>query len=218
MKKFTILASLVLILVACKDRNKDVTLNQPINLNGKLDNTSSNAGKTLVETPAANTNSALKQNPEHGAPGHRCELAVGAPLSGSAPSSPVVNSPTVSQPVSQTISQPISSITSQTPISASIPTANAKASGNLNPAHGQPGHRCDISVGAPLNSAPAKTSTEVSKPAPNVSVTPVPTVTAPGMNPQHGQPGHKCEIAVGAPLNSAPGKSDVPRKDSSSKS
>jgi len=25
----------------------------------------------------------------------------------------------------------------------------------LNPAHGQPGHRCDIAVGAPLNSAPA---------------------------------------------------------------
>lgn len=26
----------------------------------------------------------------------------------------------------------------------------------LNPAHGQPGHRCDIAVGAPLNSAPAQ--------------------------------------------------------------
>lgn len=26
----------------------------------------------------------------------------------------------------------------------------------LNPAHGQPNHRCDIAVGAPLNSAPAQ--------------------------------------------------------------
>src|SRR6218665_1308736 len=28
----------------------------------------------------------------------------------------------------------------------------------LNPAHGQPGHRCDIAVGAPLSSAPAATA------------------------------------------------------------
>ena len=26
----------------------------------------------------------------------------------------------------------------------------------LNPAHGQPGHRCDIAVGQPLSSAPVK--------------------------------------------------------------
>jgi hypothetical protein len=26
----------------------------------------------------------------------------------------------------------------------------------MNPSHGQPGHRCDIAVGAPLNSKPTQ--------------------------------------------------------------
>ena len=108
------------------------------------------------------------------------------------------------QPV-QVQSQPVST----TPTSVPAPAATAKG---MNPAHGQPGHRCDIAVGAPLNSAPAAkpqvstTSTTatpqvVSAPA-QTTVTPTatPTVTAPGMNPPHGQPGHDCSIAVGAPL------------------
>jgi hypothetical protein len=36
------------------------------------------------------------------------------------------------------------------------PTTTATAPG-MNPAHGQPGHRCDIPVGQPLNSKPAAT-------------------------------------------------------------
>ena len=36
--------------------------------------------------------------------------------------------------------------------------ANVNGMG-LNPPHGKPGHRCDIAVGAPLNSAPAKAAT-----------------------------------------------------------
>lgn len=77
----------------------------------------------------------------------------------------------------------------------------------MNPPHGQPNHRCDIAVGAPLNSPPGKNpaSQTQASPAP-VQVQPqmqpqtAPVVTAPGMNPPHGQPGHKCEVAVGAPL------------------
>lgn len=35
---------------------------------------------------------------------------------------------------------------------AEFPSMEAGApAGNLNPAHGQPGHRCDIAVGAPLD-------------------------------------------------------------------
>lgn len=77
----------------------------------------------------------------------------------------------------------------------------------LNPAHGQPGHRCDISVGAPLNSAPNKPATVTNATAPQPVVSSAPPVkTAPGMNPPHGEPGHRCDISVGAPLNSAPVK------------
>lgn len=88
----------------------------------------------------------------------------------------------------------------------------------INPAHGQPGHRCEIPVGAPLNSAPK--AANVSKLTTTTTTTNVPAnvpqlgatntngiqnananqVTPPGMNPPHGQPGHTCSVAVGAPL------------------
>lgn len=74
----------------------------------------------------------------------------------------------------------------------------------MNPPHGQPGHRCDINVGAPLNSKPvppATTAPVSTVPASSIGNT---TATAPGMNPPHGQPGHRCDISVGAPLNSKP--------------
>ena len=51
----------------------------------------------------------------------------------------------------------------------------------LNPKHGEPGHRCDIAVGAPLNSKNDKKTTE-------------------NINPPHGQPGHRCDLPVGAAL------------------
>lgn len=74
----------------------------------------------------------------------------------------------------------------------------------MNPAHGEPGHRCDIPVGAPLNSAPKSTAKTTTASGQNIVITPTQAKTAPGMNPPHGQPGHRCDIAVGAPLNSAP--------------
>ncbi|MBK7434944.1 MAG: hypothetical protein IPI66_14355 [Chitinophagaceae bacterium] len=70
----------------------------------------------------------------------------------------------------------------------------------MNPPHGQPGHRCDIQVGAPLNSKPPHSLFSNPTDSRHHSTPqPVPTVTAPGMNPPHGQPGHRCDIAVGAP-------------------
>lgn len=77
----------------------------------------------------------------------------------------------------------------------------------MNPAHGQPGHRCDIAVGAPLSSPAGKPAAQpVTTPvqqsvqgAPSILNAPT-TNTAVGMNPPHGQPGHKCEIPVGSPL------------------
>lgn len=144
-------------------------------------------------------------NPAHGQPNHRCDIAVGAPLNTAAKGTAVASQPNVvqmQQPQVKTITQSTSK------------TVTPKG---MNPPHGQPNHRCDIPVGASLNSKPtAKTavttpvtpvSGEVTQ---NVTVKPpVPflapqnsenTQTAEGMNPAHGQAGHRCDIAVGAPL------------------
>jgi hypothetical protein len=114
------------------------------------------------------------------------------------------------QPVQQqtpvTIQAPVVNTTSQ-------PATQAVSKAGLNPAHGQPGHRCDISVGAPLDSKPTQPTVNTTQPVvtqnsapaltPNTP-TPAPVKVAAGMNPSHGQPGHRCDIAVGAPLNSKP--------------
>lgn len=47
--------------------------------------------------PVAANGPAPKINPPHGQPGHRCDVAVGAPLDGSAPAPKVVSTPTVTQ-------------------------------------------------------------------------------------------------------------------------
>lgn len=116
-------------------------------------------------------------------------------------------------PQTATTIKPTPGATVVQPIAAPV-----KSAAGLNPAHGQPGHRCDISVGAPLDSKPNQAIQPTLQPsintAPQKVVTPSaspinipsasPVATAPGMNPQHGQPGHRCDIAVGAPLNSKP--------------
>jgi hypothetical protein len=81
-------------------------------------------------------------------------------------------------------------------------TASAGAI-NVNPAHGQPNHRCDIPVGAPLNSpASAPATTALAAPVQQTVVSSAPKqVTAKGMNPPHGEKNHRCDIPVGAPLN-----------------
>jgi hypothetical protein len=77
--------------------------------------------------------------------------------------------------------------------------AQPAATAALNPEHGKPGHRCDIAVGAPLNSPAANQSTAPASPS---QILPAPTTTSGSvtMNPPHGQPGHDCAIPVGQPL------------------
>jgi hypothetical protein len=72
----------------------------------------------------------------------------------------------------------------------------------LNPAHGQPGHNCDIAVGAPLDGSGGVQTQAPQSFTPNLATQPLPQVQsgAKGLNPAHGQPGHNCDIAVGAPL------------------
>lgn len=91
---------------------------------------------TTASTPT-NTNSGAL-NPAHGQPGHRCEIAVGAPLS-SAPAKAIATQQVVTTQPTPKVTQP-----------AATPSVNEKGQ-KLNPAHGLPGHSCDIAVGAPLN-------------------------------------------------------------------
>ncbi len=84
-----------------------------------------------VETP--------KLNPAHGLPGHRCDLAVGAPL----PAAGTEAQARQNINLNQGPRQPVSTAPAMDP---AAPAAGVK----INPAHGMPGHRCDIQVGAPL--------------------------------------------------------------------
>lgn len=175
-----VLAGATIIGFMMNERNKEA---QPSFSNQGIPQMPSDAAR--ANTTDASGNPML--NPAHGQPGHRCDLAVGAPLT----SNPAANA-------SAAASVPVTTTSTQT----------APAGVALNPAHGQPGHRCDISVGAPLNSAPKASTTtqnpsaQVSPSAPKVSS----SQTAPAglkTNPAHGQPGHRCDLAVGAPLTAS---------------
>ena len=156
-------------------------------------------------------------NPAHGQPNHRCDIAVGAPLNSvPVPVKPTVSSVTPGQTFSGMLANPqkpvaantvVSNPPVSTPIQQSAPakpnkpsTQSDKITAGLNPAHGQPNHRCDIAVGAPLNSPPGKPNTN-----PVQTVAPLKTVPSTNtaglkINPPHGQPGHDCTVKVGEPL------------------
>ncbi len=85
--------------------------------------------------------------------------------------------------------QPVEAETTEQP---SMEQNNAEVM--RNPPHGEPFHRCDIPVGAPLNSPPANTTRQTTEQ----------TSAEVMRNPPHGEPNHRCDIPVGAPLNSAP--------------
>ncbi|TXK29866.1 hypothetical protein FVR03_20315 [Pontibacter qinzhouensis] len=57
-----------------------------------------------------------------------------------------------------------------------------------NPEHGQPNHRCDIAVGAPL-SAPPQPNLNAASPQFSPQAR---KAVAPANNPPHGEPGHVC--------------------------
>ncbi len=86
-----------------------------------------------------------------------------------------------------------------------VPASNtSNTTAALNPAHGQPGHRCEIPVGAPLDQAPATTMQQQQTTTPvssNTSPVRLNSATStPLKNPPHGQPGHDCAVPVGADL------------------
>ena len=86
-----------------------------------------------------------------------------------------------------------------TPAETEAPTAKVEEDAiKVNPQHGQEGHRCDIPVGAPLNSAVQEAP--VSTPQQSTTVSPIRVDQSPVYNPPHGEPGHSCTVPVGAKL------------------
>lgn len=84
-------------------------------------------------------------NPAHGQPYHLCEIAVGAPFNSAPQQNP---SPQVVVPQQNSVNNNINT-NPVLPFSVPVQATNPKPA--LNPAHGQPNHRCDIAVGAPLS-------------------------------------------------------------------
>ncbi len=158
MKKITIIALFAAFgMVSCKDTKADAT---PTTTEATTDATSadSHAGHDHSahdghdhsgHDHGTTTEVAEGMNPPHGQPGHRCDIAVGAPL----------NSP-AGQAAPQNTAAPAnqggflgSGETAAPAAQQQAPAAQQTApgmQGKPNPAHGLPGHRCDIQVGQPL--------------------------------------------------------------------
>ncbi|NMH27766.1 hypothetical protein [Flavobacterium silvaticum] len=146
MKTYTFLAiGISVLFVACKKDLEPQESSIPL--------AATNAQTPVTPTPQQvqaqpQAVTAPGMNPPHGQPGHRCDIAVGTPLS-----QPIQTKPAqaTSQPMTinangQVVGQNGSYKVTQAPAQKVAP--------GMNPAHGQPGHRCDIAVGAPLNSPP----------------------------------------------------------------
>lgn len=101
-------------------------------------------------------------------------------------------------------------LNAQSPTNDTSAQTNTQSGVALNPQHGQPGHRCDIAVGAPLNSTASTATSTVAVPPTQPVNTPTITTSAPALtpntaelkfNPKHGEPGHRCDLAEGAALD-----------------
>jgi hypothetical protein len=170
MKHFVLMGTALslLVLTSCKNETSETEATT-------LETTEQAQPSTITTTPPVNSKPSgtaatpapqgerPKLNPPHGQPFHRCDIAVGAPLDGSAPA-PNSTAPTAAkseprtffktvqseQPTQAQPQQPAMTQATPTPTPTPQQTANTGQKPKLNPAHGQPFHRCDIAVGAPL--------------------------------------------------------------------
>jgi hypothetical protein len=121
------------------------------------------ASEPTEQAGTVQNNAEVMLNPPHGEPFHRCDIPVGAPLDSQPASTtrqtttnqtttaaPRAQNPapsTANNPTAPTIENAMRMNPSQT---RSTTPANSGTKPRLNPAHGQPWHRCDIAVGSPL--------------------------------------------------------------------
>lgn len=140
------------------------------------------------------------KNPPHGQPGHRCDIPVGQPLN----VSPTAIQTAPGQNPNNAIKLDANSM-SAGKIQIDKTGQPAKTAPGMNPPHGQPGHRCDIAVGQPLNSkpvpAPAPQPVQSAQNVPGPVPAAPPTGPKPKLNPAHGEPWHNCALKVGDPLS-----------------
>ncbi|WP_314235372.1 hypothetical protein [Capnocytophaga sputigena] len=222
--RFITMSILGLVLTACQNTPQEIPVAEDALANTELAEAQRNKSKegnpfeqmnnNTTQATLPSTPTGVTLNPPHGQPGHRCDIAVGAPLPNDG--NVVAQAQSQAHPVSQGEAMPVvSGSMPQQVVQVQQPQNQQSYVGpkgeKLNPPHGQPGHRCDIPVGAPLNSKPAAQPA-----APQQQVTQQQIVidpqqaqqhtgtTEPGFsgkpNPPHGQPGHRCDIAVGATL------------------
>lgn len=168
-KRYLFSAIMPLALIACNQEN-DLSLQEGTTINESAQEVDyfsdpnspllqNNQGNNLpiasAPSPASapvSSNSNVQLNPEHGMPGHRCEIPVGAPL----------NSPATQQPTPTPINNTVQLKPQATPPAAAPaepikiqessapPALSQSGKVKLNPEHGQPGHKCEIPVGSPL--------------------------------------------------------------------
>jgi len=147
------------------------------------------AGIQSNSTPGPMT-TAPGMNPPHGQPGHRCDIPVGQPFNGQ-PAAAALSTKNVNVNGGNTIQIDPNAV-SPGKITLDNNGKQVKTAQGMNPPHGQPGHRCDIPVGQPLNSKPA--------PAPAPAAQNLAMGEKPKLNPAHGEPWHSCSLKVGDPL------------------
>jgi hypothetical protein len=174
---------------------------------------------SMPQNIVADNKTGAAVNPPHGQPGHVC----GTPAAGA------TTTTTVPQNVQAKTSAPQQMAIPQQVNNIKPAITSNTANGKLNPAHGQPGHRCDIPAGAPLNSSPQKSTAPKAVTTNTVTTAPIianpstmpalqpteavqtnnaangaPPLISNGsstkLNPEHGKPGHDCKVAVGQPL------------------
>lgn len=109
------------VFTSCKDEEKSGAATQSATQTSSSNSSGTDAQKSTAQL-----------NPEHGLPGHRCDLPVGAPLTGASPA--------------QTIQA-----TDNTTPSSNVSPIRLNQTPAVNPPHGEPGHDCAVPVGAALN-------------------------------------------------------------------
>lgn len=166
MKIIPILAVSATVLISCQKEkpSEKITNDAPVETvteTAPVQTTEAAPAVLQNATPTPNTqNVAPGMNPAHGQPGHRCDIAVGAPLT-SAPAAKATTQAVTTQGNNQFQVTPGGATVTKTttpnsnPTVTTTPTPIAQTTepgmqGKPNPAHGQPGHRCDVPTGQPL--------------------------------------------------------------------